>query len=61
MTPSSPVLAVIYKSYQSVLTHSTIDVFDEWDPKALFGLAGREILECDAANSDLKLKVRTYM
>ncbi len=43
-----------------MLTHSTIDVFDEWNPKALFGLAEREILECDAANSDLKLKVFLY-
>lgn len=50
MTPLSPVLTVLYKSYQSVFSHSTIDVFDEWSSKALFGLAARKIMENNSAN-----------
>ena len=40
--------------YQSVFTYSTIDIFDEWSPKALFSIALREMAGCEAAQ---KLKV----
>lgn len=62
VTPLSPVLTVLYKSYQSVISHCTIDMFDEWSSNALFGLAGRNIMERISTDNNLKLsKVFTWL
>ncbi len=61
VTPLSPVLTILYKSFQSVISHSTINVFDEWSSKALCGLAGRKIIEHSSANNDLNLSKVVYV
>lgn len=58
VSPASPLLTEVQKKYQGIFTHSTIDFVDEWNSKALYGVAVREILTCHAVKSDIQLKVK---
>ena len=53
-TPSSPCLMELCRKYPSFVTHATVDVYDEWPSKALYGVALKEINANEFSRSELK-------
>lgn len=41
--PTSAKLAEVCKKFPGLVTNTTVDMFDEWPPKAMFGVAHKEI------------------
>lgn len=42
-TPLSPELTEVCKRFPGLVTHATVDVFDEWPAKALYSVAVKEM------------------
>ena len=42
-SPVSAKLAEVCRKFPGLVTNATVDMFDEWPPKAMFGVAIKEI------------------
>ena len=53
LTPLSSEMAQIRKKFPCLMTHTTVDVFDEWPSEALYSVAVKELQKEERRHGEL--------